>query len=660
MSHSNRQVIVCCLFIGTLTSLTIAGPDHRESILGQKLESFELQDFRGKSHQLSDYDDHELVVLAFLGTECPLAKLYGPRLQRLAQTYAEGQQVKFLGINPNSQDSITEIAAYARIHDLAFPILKDTGNRLADQIGATRTPEVFVLDRDRQIRYVGRIDDQYGVGYIRDEPQRHDLREAIDQLLSGKQVVHATTETAGCLIGRTREPNQNSEITYSNQIARLLNKRCLECHRSGEIAPFALDKYSEVSGWADMIAEVVRDERMPPWHAHSDQLEFANDRRMSAAEKQLIYDWVDAGAPEGDPADLPEVPQFVEGWQLPWLPDQVVAMSDAPIKVQAEGTVEYKYLRVDPGFEEDKWIKAIEVMPGNRAVVHHILVFATAKGGRARNFGGGVRGFLAGYVPGLRARPYPEGMAKFVPAGSELIFQMHYTPVGTEQEDLSHVGFVFAEPHEITHEVKTTSAFQPGIRIPRRADNHRETTKTRLAQDTLLLALMPHMHVRGKAFEYLIRRPGKDQWTTLLDVPSYDFNWQTNYRFSTPMDLPAGTYIKCVAHFDNSKDNPNNPNPNKTVRWGQQTWEEMLIGYMDVAQRVDPKNRPEDELSATQRAQEFILQLDKNDDFQLQVTELPMRFRLALVASKPDQDQDGVISEDEIIKLYEGFRRRRR
>ena len=210
------------------------------------------------------------------------------------------------------------------------------------------------------------------------------------------------------------------------------------------------------------------------------------------------------------------------------------------------------------------------------------------------------------------------------------------------------------------HEVKTTSAFQPGIRIPRRADNHRETTKTRLAQDTLLLALMPHMHVRGKAFEYLIRRPGKDQWTTLLDVPSYDFNWQTNYRFSTPMDLPAGTYIKCVAHFDNSKDNPNNPNPNKTVRWGQQTWEEMLIGYMDVAQRVDPKNRPEDELSATQRAQEFILQLDKNDDFQLQVTELPMRFRLALVASKPDQDQDGVISEDEIIKLYEGFRRRRR
>jgi hypothetical protein len=225
----------------------------------------------------------------------------------------------------------------------------------------------------------------------------------------------------------------------------------------------------------------------------------------------------------------------------------------------------------------------MEVQPGNRAVVHHILVFARKIGDKGDPDGGGTRGFLASYVPGLRPQPFPAGMAKRIPAGSILIFQVHYTPNGTKTTDLSRIGFVFADPKTITHEVKTTSAVSRQIAIPPGAADHViEATSRGSADDSLLLGYMPHMHLRGKAFSYEAIYPdGKHE--TLLDVPHYDFNWQTSYRLTEPIKLPAGTKLHAVAHFDNSADNPNNPDPEKRVRWGEQTWDEMMIGYFDVA-----------------------------------------------------------------------------
>jgi len=251
---------------------------------GQPLTGFELKDFRGKLHRMEDFADSGFLVVAFLGTECPLAKLYSPRLVELHDNY-QSRGVAFVAISSNVQDSITELAAYARIHNIGFPVLKDLGNRVADELGAVRTPEVFVLDQERKIRYRGRVDDQYGIGYIRDEPQRNDMAEALDELLSGKQVTVPATEAVGCHIGRVREPKVDAEVTYTNRIAGILQERCVECHRAGDIGPFALDDYDEVVGWAEMIEEVVREERMPPWHAHPDFGRFSNDRRMSDEEK---------------------------------------------------------------------------------------------------------------------------------------------------------------------------------------------------------------------------------------------------------------------------------------------------------------------------------------------------------------------------------------
>ena len=267
--------------------LALAAPAYAVGKVGQQVDDFTLQDYRGHEVSLADYADQQAVVLVFLGVECPLAKLYGLRLAELDQELGD-QGVTILGINANVQDSVTEMAAYARRHGIKFPLLKDVGNRVADAVGATRTPEAIVLDATRTIRYRGRIDDQYGVGYVREKADRHDLRAALEDLLAGRAVQAPVTAPIGCLIGRVREPDEGAEVTYSNQIARILQNRCVECHREGEIAPFALTDYEEVAGWAEMIVEVVDEGRMPPWHARSETRAFANNRAMRDDEKQLI------------------------------------------------------------------------------------------------------------------------------------------------------------------------------------------------------------------------------------------------------------------------------------------------------------------------------------------------------------------------------------
>ena len=218
------------------------------------------------------------------------------------------------------------------------------------------------------------------------------------------------------------------------------------------------------------------------------------------------------------------------------------------------------------------------------------------------------------------------------------------------QQDLSKIGFVFSDEADVTHEVKTISAFQRFFTIPPRDSNYEVTTRTRVREDSQLLAMMPHMHLRGKSFRYQIRQPGSDEWEILLDVPNYDFNWQTNYRLSDPMPLPKDAFIKCVAHFDNSTENMSNPNPRERVKWGEQTWQEMMIGYFEVAEPYDPNAESSVVLSRRDTAEQYILQLDKDDDGQLQVKELPFRFRIMFGGS--DKDGDGVISIDELIGAF--------
>ncbi|MDB4680009.1 redoxin domain-containing protein [Planctomycetaceae bacterium] len=616
-----RMLMTITLMLAMMTADSLSAADVPASSLGRNVANFQLTDYRGKDVVLNDFASHDVVVVAFLGTECPLAKLYGPRLQELSAEYAD-RNVQFIGINANRQDTLTEIAGWARQHKVTFPILKDQRNKVADLLGAIRTPEVFVLDQHRQVQYRGRIDDQYGIGVIRDKLDHTWLKDAIDAVLSEASPKVTTVEALGCHIGRVKEPKADSPVTYSKQIARIFRDRCVDCHRAGEIGPFELTDYSEVVGWAEMIREVVNEKRMPPWHADPAHGTFENDFSLTSVEIAQIDLWVRNGAPEGDPADLPEPITYTTGWQLPREPDAVFNMRDTPFKVATEGEVKYQYFKVDSGFTEDKFISAAEIIPGNREVVHHILIFAKPPGKRFP-LGGGGGEFLVGYVPGSRFKPLPQGMAKLVPKGSELIFQVHYTPTGTEHLDLSKVGFIFSEPEDVTDVVITQQAIQHRFAIPPHDNNYEVKSRSSTAPVEIeILNLMPHMHLRGKSFSYTLVKPDNSR-EVLLEVPAYDFNWQNTYRLAEPKTVPAGGYIECVAHFDNSSENFANPDPTSTVKWGDQTDDEMMIGYFDIVVdkvhivgdesagrlSVTPKKRIQSKL-----AEVMFLKLDSNKD----------------------------------------------
>ena len=314
-----RRVTFALLLVASLIAtrlianhLVVAAAPADRSPIGKQISGFELHDYLGAAHQLDEWAGKKAIVVVFLGDECPIAKLIGPRLAELAARY-EDKGVAFIGIDSNSQDSMSDIAHYAREHKITFPILKDPGNVVADQFGAERTPDAFVLDSGRTIRYRGMIDDQYGVGVARPAAINNYLTDAVDEVLAGKAVSQPATNPVGCFIGRVHRAVSDSTVTFSKHIAPILNQHCVACHRTGQVAPFALTSYDEAAGWAETIAEVVAGGRMPPWFANPEYGHFLNDARLSDSDKNLIATWVNNGCPQGNKADLPAAAEIRRG-----------------------------------------------------------------------------------------------------------------------------------------------------------------------------------------------------------------------------------------------------------------------------------------------------------------------------------------------------------
>ncbi len=653
-------LIVVLSALLTLSAPDAWGAESAATVTGRKMGDWSLKDVRGKTWTADDFKDAPVLVCAFWGVECPLAQLYAPELQQIADDY-QGRGVRVILLDSNRHDSLTELAAFGRRHQLSMPLLKDLNNTLADRLGATRTPEVFVCDADRTVRYHGRVDDQHNVGgYSRPAHTRADLRLAIDDLLAGREVAVKSAPAVGCIIGKVRTPQPQATVTYAEHVAPILQAHCVECHRDGEIGPFALTDYEETAGWAAMIAEVTREQRMPPWHADPAHGSFINENRLTKAEIDVLQEWSLAGAPAGDLSRIPPQAKFTTGWQLPREPDLVVAMSDKPYAVPAEGTVRYQYFSVDPGLTEDKWITGVEVIPGNRAIVHHIIVFA-APGGKVSDDDGQM---LSAYVPGLRLSPLPEGYAKRIPAGSKFIFQLHYTPNGTAQTDLSKVGLIFTDASKVTHEVRTASTRSRNFEIlPGKADQAFASKPVTAPVDLQLLSLSPHMHLRGQSFRYELTTPDGTT-STLLDVPHYDFNWQTTYRLTKPVHIAKGSQLTAFAQFDNSTANLANPDPAQTVKWGDQSWDEMLIGYFDIA--IPREAGPSPNVAKEMRreaasgdvAAGLIKRLDKNGDGQLQRGEITGRPQLEAAFDKVDEDGNDVVTVEELTKNLPRLRNR--
>jgi len=557
-----------------LISVLAAGTGNEPSPVGRQVAVFQLNDCLGSPRSLDDWKEKKAVVVVFFGTQCPLARSYAPRLAELAQRYRD-QSVQFVGINSNRQDSLADVARFAREMKLDFPVLKDPGNKIADQFSAERTPEAFLLDADRKVRYWGAIDDQYGIGFARAKAGKQHSAAALGELLAGQAVSTSLVPAAGCRIGRVSRAQPKGNITYNGQIAGILNKHCVNCHRPGQIAPFSLTTYEETVGWAETIREVIREGRMPPWLADPHYGSFQNDARMSDEEKKLVDQWIENGLPQGDSRELADPPKFVEGWRIS-RPDLVVRMPE-PFNVPAKGPVPYQYFVVDPQFKEDVWVRGAEGRPGNRAVVHHLILFYLPPGQQRPRPQDTLMNSIASFVPGMPASDGPHTHARHVPAGSKLIFQIHYTPNGIAQTDQSEAGLLFADPKKVEKSISINAAVNFRFEIPPRTSDHLVESRFRFAQDSLLYTLSPHMHLRGKSFRFTAVYPDKSS-EVLLDVPRYDFNWQNVYLLKKPKPMPEATEVICQAHFDNSANNPVNPDPSKAVHWGDQTWEEMAIG----------------------------------------------------------------------------------
>jgi peroxiredoxin len=580
---SGRAIVVSALALGLAPAIGLGGnaaPTAKPVAPAKTVADFLLKDTAGKSIALHDYKDKSAVVVFFMGIDCPISNLYLKDLADLQARYGK-QGVQIVGIQSNAGTTQAKAAQHAHDYKVAFPVLLDAGQRLANQLGAKRTAEIFLLDNHRQVRYHGALDDRYGYTFKRDFPQRHDLEEAVKELLAGKPVTVAETTPRGCLITRDERPASLAGVTYAKHISRILQRRCEECHRAGEVAPFALQTYDDAVEHSAMMKEVVLLRRMPPWHADPRYGHFSNDRRMEQEEIDQLLAWIDAGTPLGDKSDLPAAKKWTAGWQID-KPDFVFELPNE-VKVPATGTVEYRYYTVKTNLKEDIWIQAAEARPGTPAVVHHIIVFCRNPKDddeEGEGFGGQ---HVCGTAPGDPPLVLPPGVARRIPAGAELVFQMHYTPNGKATTDRSRVGFVlYKGKDKPEHFSQTQPVMNPRIRIPAGDANYKVESSYKFPRDAKIYQLMPHMHLRGKDFLYELKRPN-GQTQVLLSVPQFDFNWQNTYRLIEPVDAPKGSTLHCVAHFDNSKDNPANPNPKKIVRWGDQTWEEMMIGWMTLA-----------------------------------------------------------------------------
>jgi hypothetical protein len=383
--------------------------------------------------------------------------------------------------------------------------------------------------------------------------------------------------------------------TFTRDIAPVLYANCVECHRAGEIAPMSLITYAEVRPWAKSIVRQVASGAMPPWHADAPHGTFRNERGLSAAQKDVIERWVAAGAPEGAPSDLPAAPTFAAGWRI-GQPDAIFEMAE-DYAVPARGTIEYEHFYIPTDFTEAKWLQAIEARPGNRSLVHHILVYYEAPpdgprgapvlrpnrndsrvpestpGNRPERDSKLLRQLLATYAPGTNPQVFPAGTALRLPPGGTLHLELHYTATGTAGTDRSRVGLIFAkEPPD--QEIRASQFLNGQFTIPAGAANHEVTTDVTFAEEATLWGLFPHTHVRGKRWNYTLELPD-GTIRPLLSVPRYDFNWQTYYLFKEPLVIPQGARIRSTAWYDNSAANRSNPDPKVDVKWGDQTWEEM-------------------------------------------------------------------------------------
>ena len=597
---ANLHAFVCVIFaILTFTTLSAAllatdDSEATESVqIGSSVGSLSFTDIHYLPRSLSEFGDRKAYVVVFTTLDCPIVKRSLPTLKKLEEDYRD-KGVQFVAINTGPSDEMVDVADQAIRADLPFPVGKDYSGKASRIVGAQRTPECVVIDSKMILRYRGRIDATFRLSGVQQGKVRHDLREAIEDVLAGLDVTVSETPVDGCLITIPKQP-QSGSVKYHEDVAPLMKKHCWSCHQPDHAAPFSLTSFDDVNSHAAMISEVVNQRRMPPWQGAAKHGHFENDPRLPAEDIRTIVAWASGDRLEGDSSlALPQPQPRASEWLI-GEPDLIIRMPGS-IEVPADGIVPYQYAVLPYVFLKDTWIQKIEINPGNDAVVHHCnMGYAKITDLKGKDFHP-EKNFITGYVPGGDPMVLDSAVGFCIPAGSIIGLQLHYVTTGKAESDQTSVGFVFAK-ETIQKQLQHFQCHTTRFTIPPHDSHYKVTATKDFPFDAAGIGMYCHMHVRGKDMTFEATYPDGRQ-EMLLSVPNYNFEWQSSYRWKpNTMHLPAGTRIDCTAHFDNSAFNPFNPDPTASVRHGLQTADEMMFGFVFFTRddeqlnlKIDPRS----------------------------------------------------------------------
>ena len=534
-------------------------------------------------------------LTVFLATDCPLARRAVPRLTQMHRVF--GKQVRFAAAFPNAADDEKACRAFAANYKLPFPWVQgNAAQALARQVGAEVSPEIVITDEKGAVRYKGDIDDRDTGDLSRAVPNG---ANALRDLLANRPVKVAQTRARGCALLLPAPKVPQTFVNYARDIAPILNKNCVECHRAGAIGPMALDSYERAVRWSKEIKRVTDARTMPPWKAESHG-EFHDERRLSDGQVGLIASWAEGGTPSGDLKTLASPPAFPAGWKLGAKPNAVFAMP-TPFDVPATGKDIYRCFVIPTNLDTDKWVSGVEYRPGNASVVHHVSVFVDTSGAARRlaqaqsaangplsylnpTPGNGpgfspYAGTLGGWTPGHSPRKLPNGVALRLPKNADLVMEIHYHFSGKPEKDLSEVGIYFADA-PVQKRLRVADISSVTFSIPPENPNYLVEASGFVPEDITVLSVTPHLHNLGKSMRVSAYFPD-GTYRLLVDVSRWDFAWQPSYRFKTPVKLPRGTRIDVSARFDNTTENLNNPHrPPIVVKWGESTDDEMCTAFL--------------------------------------------------------------------------------
>lgn len=590
--------------------------------VAERADDFRLVDQNSKAHLLSYYKYAPAIVIIAQQNGAKDLKDAVPAIKQLQASLANTNAQLFL-LNSNPADTRETVAAEMTRIGLNAPVLLDDTQLVGESLGVSRVAQALVIDpKSWKVVYSGPV---------------AKAKDTVANLIAGKPVTATTLQlnTAAIAFPLREKKADFAKISYEKEISPILAKNCVACHSEGGIGPFAMDSYEKVKGFSGMIREAIRTDRMPPYNADPHVNKFAADMNLADKDAQTLIHWIEAGAPRGageDPLKINAKP--APEWEL-GEPDLVLTLP--AFTVPASGVVDYQNPTVKNPLTEGRWLRAATVKPSDRRAVHHLL-----------SNGAG------GYAVGAETTVYPKGTGTWVAPGQTFRFQMHYTPYGKESVETTRVGLYFY-PKDAPPEIMRRSAViaNAGIEIPPNTARHEETAYITFPEKATLFTVFPHAHYRGESMAVSLKRPGSDKEELIISLPKYDFNWQRGYDFASPIKIEPGTKLITRYVYDNSKYNPANPDPTITVKWGEQSWEEMQ--YTALGFRWDDEtvaNRKDDYQKELEASRAMGI-MDTNLDDKVSKSEVRGRMAQMLLANwdKVDANKDGSLSNTEMAGI---------